>query len=1486
MQSAEFSSDGSYIIVTFSALTNRGGYSGSFSCAKLLSFSAATSGTCRFDADDWSKLNVYPSSTSSEKLDIGDIVTVSSGVIKSKCTTFKSVCNGWKKTMPSSSVSISKPSVMTYPVIVIGAPATVGVCTDVTIDLSASTYNGGRDWLSVDFTVISTTINASLVEDFLNQEYTISPPTPIPSSLLVRGGEYDIKITLCNFLTACSSSIYSLSIDNSVDLVPNAIITGSSKVTISHEDTYLELASMAYTTNCDGSKSYSNLKYEWSVIDHPELDSISKDDSKFKLMTSSLDVGSSYEIEVKVTNTITTKSSTASVAVYVTAASIVSAIDGGDYQTVRVGGTITIDGSNSYDYDQPDVLGTAAGLSYTWSCFQLLPRYSTSCPFAKRNGLTSSTLELAAVAESSVGAVAAIKLQVYDSTRISEKYIKLEMIESVAPVVTISTDASSLTNFDTRSSLVISGEVDLKASCTSVWSIDDDAIELRNVSLTAVSRDLSPGSVSTATLVLSPSALAEKSSYTFYLTCDNSYASIAVTTNSPPIPGLFSVAPSTGTELTTEFQFTASLWTDPDLPISYVFGFIPAAAASNDSSMLVVRSKSTVSYTTVTLPAGDVGNEKLLTCVVKVMDSYESSVYQNTLITVYTSGESSDDIEAGLLASVQSNAGVVESSKQVLAVASEVLNRGNCSSNCTAREALRHALVTSLSSIVESEDVSETTASLWIDNLGSIAQDPSDLNGDSVAGVQALVSSILAGSSELSYSVTSGLLGPLSSILTASKSTTNGLRRLTDGNATASNTVASTVLDSLDTYCDQVSSQIYGGQEDISTVTDSFSVASSAFTPTDDVVSLSSPIEDGSNSVSHTVSLTLLSTSTSPVKLSLITMSQDSVEGVSNMTSDVVRIRLSGVDATLSEDNVAGSYINVTLQNKNRFPFSSIPSNESFATQCTLGLRETKRFTCAVSNYVITHVCDGSNNNWHNSSCPETLVRTFCSSLDLSTSAVGQQCTLLSSTEWNTTCSCFIRSTSTSRKLGDEEVESFAVTIASTSGYIADQFAGTLSQAGAMDSPQDIYRVLTIIVMFGALWIVGIVLVLSSISSKEMKDRAMKEKRRETAGRLRRLPLSVSPIVSKDYIFDYIKSVIPTVFSRKSVLQRLWSEFVTNHKYFKLFYPDEKSKPEARIIGCLYLLSVQTMFMFLLAVFYDLQGPSDDGSCPANVTETTCLTRKSVLDQRQSYCAWDGYSCSYNQPRFTMEVMAAVLILTSLASTLLNKPIEYIFAVLNAPTMDSVKVADALIGLSTISSKVSGLNRSKKVSVEEAKLPVTITAASNSLYKARRAKLIGEVKEIPENIMIAHSLAKTSLTFLNSALTETLQVVNKARHSKKCSVKNETMDGYLSDTSDEEEEKQADGARSAGYTSIKVPEPVITRQVFIKNLRGKAAADQTLSSRRQANVAVGTSRPSFLQRIINRGNRVADVPMNVQQFNLLKDDINYQRKLLHQDERY
>jgi hypothetical protein len=53
--------------------------------------------------------------------------------------------------------------------------------------------------------------------------------------------------------------------------------------------------------------------------------------------------------------------------------------------------------------------------------------------------------------------------------------------------------------------------------------------------------------MNTANLVLSANALAEKSSYTFYLTCDDSYASISVTTNSPPNPGLFSISPSSGT---------------------------------------------------------------------------------------------------------------------------------------------------------------------------------------------------------------------------------------------------------------------------------------------------------------------------------------------------------------------------------------------------------------------------------------------------------------------------------------------------------------------------------------------------------------------------------------------------------------------------------------------------------------------------------------------------------------------------------------------------------------------------------------------------------------------------------------------------------------------------------------------------------------------------------------------------------------------------
>ena len=101
------------------------------------------------------------------------------------------------------------------------------------------------------------------------------------------------------------------------------------------------------------------------------------------------------------------------------------------------------------------------------------------------------------------------------------------------------------------------------------------------------------------------------------------------------------------------------------------------------------------------------------------------------------------------------------------------------------------------------------------------------------------------------------------------------------------------------------------------------------------------------------------------------------------------------------------------------------------------------------------------------------------------------------------------------------------------------------------------------------------------------------------------------------------------------------------------------------------VVAIQSMLMFILAVTYDLQSPSDDGSCSQWLTEESCLFRKSYLDSTQSYCRWgmiqtddmglsvSGYVCSYQDPISTLLEVLSISVLVSLATALFLRPVEY-----------------------------------------------------------------------------------------------------------------------------------------------------------------------------------------------------------------------------------
>jgi hypothetical protein len=178
--------------------------------------------------------------------------------------------------------------------------------------------------------------------------------------------------------------------------------------------------------------------------------------------------------------------------------------------------------------------------------------------------------------------------------------------------------------------------------------------------LTGTFSQLTPGALRTVNLVLSANSLAETASYVFYLSCGASSSSVAVTTNGPPTPGLFTVSPSTGTELSDSFLFAASQWSDQELPLSYVFGF---HSPSDYSLILSIRSLSEIAFASSTLPAGLTTNGYTIVCVTKVYDSYDAYATATFNVTVQAI---SSDTDALLQEQLSNSVGSTDSVKQVL----------------------------------------------------------------------------------------------------------------------------------------------------------------------------------------------------------------------------------------------------------------------------------------------------------------------------------------------------------------------------------------------------------------------------------------------------------------------------------------------------------------------------------------------------------------------------------------------------------------------------------------------------------------------------------------------------------------------------------------------------------------------------------------------------------------------------------------------------
>ena len=190
--------------------------------------------------------------------------------------------------------------------------------------------------------------------------------------------------------------------------------------------------------------------------------------------------------------------------------------------------------------------------------------------------------------------------------------------------------------------------------------------------------DITPG-LKYNYFVLSANTLPENSITTFQLFCKNASTSIVVVTNGPPQPGLFTISPSQGVELDTSFLFSASLWSDEDIPISYSYGFY---ATNTSTTVATIKARSESSFTYSNLPAGSEESDFQIRGLLLVYDSLSASTtamkwVKVTRFVAADTGALMGAINAKLnTAMLSSNP---EDTLNFLSVASAVINFVNCS---------------------------------------------------------------------------------------------------------------------------------------------------------------------------------------------------------------------------------------------------------------------------------------------------------------------------------------------------------------------------------------------------------------------------------------------------------------------------------------------------------------------------------------------------------------------------------------------------------------------------------------------------------------------------------------------------------------------------------------------------------------------------------------------------------------------------------------
>jgi hypothetical protein len=612
LQKAQFSNDGTQLLVTFNSRTDYGAsvlgtaaVTTSFTCSAVIRFVGHAATSCYWQSSTVLVAKISAASVATAGLILGSNVTLVRKVIMPQCPSTV-VCQYSNESI----ANVVAPSDPVIPNVMLSSSALIAACDNIVIDASSTTGQASRPWSKVLWSVTGPGSNITDITALLNSGFSqatkglVTIPNSVDGLNFLVPGIYSITLQLTNFLGTLGQATVSVTVSSSSGIRKVSIAGPSAVVQYRWQAT--SFFAISSSRGCSGSSAA--LQYSWSVFENYAFTSAivnaASDKRYFKLKPYILETVNTYVIQVTVTADGVSTSS--SVFVSLQSSGVSAGISGGSSRTISITDTVVLSADQSQDLDY-----NTAPLVYSWLCLQTYPVYGAICS----NFMSSDDVLLTVPASSLMSNITdslttfSLSVVVSNSAKLSDTAeVMVTVIAATLPTVAIS--ATGAAKFGVSSTVSVTGTLQGSRAFSAEWACSSLTLAAP-LTLTPVNKAYSVGGSYGFPLVIAASSLAPGLTYSFQLLASysdlrttNEIASgtVTIVMNSPPLGGVLSVNPSNGTALHDLFFVSTFYWSDDpaDFPITYVLSYY----ATGTTTSSVIKNSDTTSYVYALLGQG------------------------------------------------------------------------------------------------------------------------------------------------------------------------------------------------------------------------------------------------------------------------------------------------------------------------------------------------------------------------------------------------------------------------------------------------------------------------------------------------------------------------------------------------------------------------------------------------------------------------------------------------------------------------------------------------------------------------------------------------------------------------------------------------------------------------------------------------------------------------------------------------------------------